>query len=562
MPAFPHPGDPDFGESVLKALRPAAPTWVLGIEEDRTASAFGSGMLRLAREHTPALLPAARALLLWNWQRRPLNSEALSNLIDASRDQPFLPPLPRFLRRLHAALNRPLDSEALKEAMDAGEQALVLKHLLLRVRRPGEGLFWLAVCWDWLLRLGREDLPPSMLEAADVEPDLLPLKERLRAEWALLYLPPDQALAHVRALHPDIWSPFAEYLRAELHLRMGDRAEGVRLLARVWKRMPWHPQLTLKLSGLLETPESPLKDDFSDACVLVYSWNKAGLLEQTLRSLADSDLRRALVVALDNGSNDATPETLHRCRSLFGPGKFMDIRLPVNVGAPAARNWLLSLPEVRARRRVAFLDDDVLLPEDWLVRLTAALDRNKADVAGCRIVSATAPASIQSADYHLLPPGQCSSTFQDREDNILVFDNCANALDLGLFSYCRPALSVSGCCHLLSMESVRRAGDFDIRFSPTQFDDLERDLRVGLAGMRVVYEGRLAVRHVQHSSLAKVQSLAGIGHVFGNRIKLEGKYGREEIKTLGDRHREALWSDLAARRRALLQGLPAPSMSS
>ncbi|WP_022660776.1 glycosyltransferase family 2 protein [Paucidesulfovibrio longus] len=556
MSASPIHCDPDFGESVLQTLRPAAPTWPLGIEEDRTALAFGHGMLRMGVERAPALLPAARELLLWNWQRRPLSLDALTPLLEAGRTQPFTPPLPRFLRKLHAALARPLDSEPLRAAMDAGEQALALKHLLLRVRQPGEGIFWLAASWDWLLRLGREDLPPSLLDAADVEPDLLPLKNRLRAEWALHYLPPKQALAHAQALSPELWSPFSDYLRAELPLRMDERAEGIRLLAGVWRRLPWHPQLTLKLSNLLEPPVPASDEDYSDTCVLVYSWNKAELLEQTLRSLAASDLRRALVVALDNGSSDATAETVRRCRSLFAPGRFLDVRLPVNVGAPAARNWLLSLPEVRACRRAAFLDDDVLLPADWLVRLGRAMDESGADVAGCRIISASAPACIQSADYHLLPPGQCPSTFQEREDNILIFDNCANALDLGLFSYRRPALSVSGCCHLLSMEGVRRAGDFDIRFSPTQFDDLERDLRVGLNGMKVVYEGRLAVRHVQHSSLAKAQTLAGIGHVFGNRIKLEGKYGREEIKALGDRHRETLWTDLLARRKALLQGLP------
>lgn len=556
MPTSPRHTDTDFGKTVLETIRPAAPTWPLGIEEDQTALALSSGMLRMGRERAPLLLPAACELLLWNWQRRPLNLTALSNLLDAGHDAPYVPPLPRLLRRLHTALARPLDADPLQQAMHAGEQALALKHLLLRVRQPGEGLFWLAHGWDWLLRLGREDLPPSILDAAEVEPGLAPLKNMLRAHWALQYLPPEQALAHVEALEPEIWSPLADYLRAELHLRLGEQTEGVRLLARVWRRMPWHPQLTLKLSNLLETPPAVNTNDFADTCVLVYSWNKAFLLEQTLRSLAESDLRRALVVVLDNGSTDAMPKTIHRCRSLFAPGRFKDVRLPVNVGAPAARNWLLSLPEVRDCRRAAFLDDDVLLPQDWLVRLSAAMDESDAAVVGCKIISASAPACIQSADYHLLSPGQCASTFQERDDNILVFDNCANAQDIGLFDYRRAALSVSGCCHLLSMEGVRRAGDFDIRFSPTQFDDLERDLRVGLSGMRVVYEGRLAVRHVQHSSLAKAQTVSGVAHVFGNRIKLEGKYSKEEIKELGDRHRESLWDDLSARRAAMIQGLP------
>ncbi|MGE4469202.1 MAG: glycosyltransferase family 2 protein [Desulfovibrio sp.] len=554
MPALFTDRDENFGAGVLQILRTAAPTWPFGIEEDQTALALGPGMLRMAREHAPMLRLAAGKILLWNWQRRPLHCEALNALLEAAQvlDQP----LPRLLRKLQTALHRPVDSAPLKEAMDLGEQALVLKHLLQFVRRPGEGLFWLSHCWEWLLRLGREDLPPSLLDAADLPSELEPVRRMLRAQWAMLYRPAEEALAHVRGLDANLWFPLREYWSAELYARMGDAGQGARRLARVWRQMPWHPQLTLKLSNLVEPPESVEPCDFSDTSVLVYSWNKAELLEQTLQSLAASELGRARVVVLDNGSSDETPAVMARCAGLFGAHRFQQVHLPVNVGAPAARNWLLSLPEVQACRRVAFLDDDVILPRNWLTRLGAAMDAAKADVAGCRIVSACPPACVQSADYHLLDPGQGARTFQEREDNILVFENSGNALDFGLYDYRRPAISVSGCCHLLSMRGVERVGAFDIRFSPTQFDDLERDLRVNLAGMRVVYEGRLAVRHVQHSSLAKAQTVSGAAHIFGNRIKLEGKYTREEMAALAQRHREALWQDLDARRAALIRSLP------
>ena len=548
--------DLTFGASALEALQRIAPTWVLGVEEDRAAPALAKSLRGIGKD-IPPLAAVARDMTLWNWQRRPLSLESLIPLQDMERNASFLPPaLPRLLRVLRQALSRPLDAEPLRAAMDAGEQALTLKHLLMRVRQPGEGAFWLAVCWDWLLRLGREDLPPSMLEASDLGRDLPSLAARLRAEWAALYLPPEQALAYAENLDRSHWGLFADYLRSELHSRLGDHHESARLLARVWRRMPWHPNLTLKLSGLLEQPSPTDSRDLSDTCVLVYSWNKADLLEDTLRSLAASDMGQALVVALDNGSNDDTPQAMARCKNLFAKNSFLDVRLPVNVGAPAARNWLLSLPEVRSCRRAAFLDDDVVLPRDWLTRLSATMDATNAAVVGCRIVAATPPAGLQSADYHLLPPRDGIKTFRDVEENILVFDNCAGALDIGLYSYCRPALSVSGCCHLLSMAGVEKAGAFDIRFSPTQFDDLERDLRVAKAGLHTVYEGRLAIGHVQHSSLAKAQSLKSVGHVFGNKIKLEGKYTKEEIETLSAQNLGRLWQDLEARRSALLQGLP------
>jgi GT2 family glycosyltransferase len=224
----------------------------------------------------------------------------------------------------------------------------------------------------------------------------------------------------------------------------------------------------------------------------------------------------------------------------------------VNVGAPAARNWLLSLPEVQAMQWAAFLDDDVRIPPHWLTHLRAAAHASKADVTGCRITSADTPKTVQSADYHLLPPNDAVKTFVDYPEKIMVFDNCANGFDQGLFSYARPATSVSGCCHLLSMESVRRHGDFDIRFTPTQFDDLERDLRLGCAGMNIFYAGDLAIDHIQHSSLAKSQSLQSIGHIFGNKIKLEGKYDLDQISSLQKRVSKRLEADLACAEEELL----------
>ena len=43
--------------------------------------------------------------------------------------------------------------------------------------------------------------------------------------------------------------------------------------------------------------------------------------------------------------------------------------------APAARNWLMHLPEVREACWAAYIDDDIHLPPDWLPRLGAAAAR-------------------------------------------------------------------------------------------------------------------------------------------------------------------------------------------
>ncbi|MBU1247971.1 MAG: glycosyltransferase family 2 protein, partial [Proteobacteria bacterium] len=535
-----------------RALRPHAPTWALGIEQHASIRALTKGSAVLAVT-TPAVGPLAQGLARWAFLRRPLDPALTGHL--AGLEDAHLPS-----RNLAAAMNGRLDApeeaEAMNELLDAGEAAMTARHLLSRLHQPDQALGWLALGWDRLLRMGNADLPRSLLEATALGDDLAPLVARLRAEWAALYLDPADALPQVEQLDPDLFGPWRDYLLAELALRCGDTERATAGLTELWKTMAWHPQLTLKLHALLH-PTLTTTSDFSDVAVLLYSWNKAELLSATLQAVAASDLRQARVFVLDNGSTDHMTEVIGQAKQLFPEGHFHSLTLPVNLGAPAARNWLLSLPEVRASRWAAFLDDDVELPGHWLVQLVseaerAELEGNPVDVVGCRVTSARRPHTVQSADYHLLPPNDSVKTFVDFAEKIMVFDNASNDFDLGLFGYCRPATSVSGCCHLLSLAGVERCGTFDIRFSPTQFDDLERDIRLGVAGLNVHYAGNLTIRHIQHSSLAKAQSLQAVAHVFGNKIKLEGKYTMDEIRALSGRMLNRMNEDLSRKEDDLL----------
>ena len=141
-----------------------------------------------------------------------------------------------------------------------------------------------------------------------------------------------------------------------------------------------------------------------------------------------------------------------------------------------------------------------------------------------------------------MPPGQTEpGTLPNR---VLIYDNCAGGTDYGLFTYTRPCLSVTGCCHMISLEAVEKAGGFDLRYTPSQFDDLDRDLRSALHGMPAIYTGTLAIKHVQHSSLAKSQTHRQIGHVMGNKFKLDTKYTDEELAALAKDNNQRLRADL------------------
>ncbi len=66
---------------------------------------------------------------------------------------------------------------------------------------------------------------------------------------------------------------------------------------------------------------------------------------------------------------------------------------------------------------------------------------------------------------------------------------------------------------MISMEAISKAGGFDLRYTPSQFDDLDRDLRSALHSMPAVYTGSLAIRHVQHSQPCQGADAAQVGHV-------------------------------------------------
>jgi len=504
------------------------------------------------------LFACGAGLALWSWQRAPLEPGRVELLLEAlasfgpSASSPGA--LAEFLNRLKASLSGQPDSDEVAALLASGDTSLAVRLLLPRLRDPAQGVGWLASAWDGMLRLGSPDLCAAALSACPWPEALLPLRARLAAELSFLFDEPETALLALAEVDEALFGAWAIYLRAELLLRLGRAEAGRELLAGLFAVLPWHTHLGLKLHALaFPLPVAP-PEAAGDATILVYSWNKAKLVRQTLESLARTDIAGARIVALDNGSTDSTGkadgtgEVMEACRALFPPGVMRVVRLPVNIGAPAARNWLLSLPEVRERAWTVFLDDDVLLPEHWLLRLLGAgLAHEQAGAVGCRIVSASPPACLQSADYQLFRPGAGARTFEGRPDLVNVFDNCSGGLDFGLFTYTRPAAHVSGCCHALRTSVLAELGGFDIAFSPTQFDDLERDLRSAVAGRGAVYCGDVAVAHVQHSSLAKAKGPAAIGQVMGNKIKLEGKFAPADLEAVSEAGLAALWADLTAK---------------
>ncbi|AMK09716.1 glycosyltransferase family 2 protein [Pseudodesulfovibrio indicus] len=316
---------------------------------------------------------------------------------------------------------------------------------------------------------------------------------------------------------------------------------------------PWDTNLLLRAHDAacgLADRRAPLD---GTVAVLLYSWNKADELDETLGSLLASDLAGASIFVLDNGSTDRTPELLARWRPHFadtlGEGRYTVVSLPVNIGAAAARNWLLHLDAVRAHDFICYLDDDVELPADWLPRFGAAVERYpEAGVWGCKVVDHANPLLIQSADGHLLlDPAERADLTRMAPNPFRLSDLHIQTLDRGDFDYMRPCASVTGCCHLFRTPTLLDSGDFAIQLSPSQYDDLEHDLRLCESGRFPVHQGHLAVRHKKRTGMASHTSPQQEGNALGNKYKMQTMHDRSGLAAAMRAEQALLEADLLAK---------------
>lgn len=319
----------------------------------------------------------------------------------------------------------------------------------------------------------------------------------------------------------------ASNLRARLALDVADTHAARDHLLQSLEAEPFQPAIIEQLATLPSASTTP----GDDTCVLLYTWNKPDLLAGTMASLAATDLGESRVIILNNGTTDCSPDELEQRVKAAAPDLPVRwVHLPVNVGAPAARNWLLSLPEVRQTRLAAFLDDDVLLPQDWLVRYEAALERFP---EACAVGPKCVNQGVRTIQYAF-------RGFQETGEHTIRFTpNAPTLMDMGQFDGPRPSLTVMGCCHLLHLERLRDRGvpGFDVRFSPSQVDDIEHDLQIWKAGGQVIYDGSVEVIHLQDTGATRDR--ASLGHAFANHYKMEHKFRAEELQAMDAAHRQA-----------------------
>lgn len=381
----------------------------------------------------------------------------------------------------------------------------------------------------------------QLLESVDFS-SMEPLYDFLSANLNFAQGKYAEAAAHYGKAYNTGSFPEALPRLGECLLRMGNREEAIRLYRQDATARPWRINTLLRTADLLNETDLQSCPPPGKVAILIYSYNKADELDATLEAVFAAKYDNAFLAILDNGSGDGTAAVIDKWEA---KSKARDdlpmIRfdLHVNIGAPAARNWLLYHPEISKADFAAFLDDDALPPQDWLLKLGAAIKAYpKAGIWGCKVVDAPNPRKLQSIDLHIKT--------EKGEDGpkLRTTDIQLQTMDYGQFDYMRPCGSVTGCCHIMRMADLEQTGGFDIRFSPSQFDDLDRDLRLCLQNTVPVYQGHLRVRHLKRTGAAGATNKKAAAIQIGNQTRLDMKYSSIEANKISNADFEASLADV------------------
>lgn len=511
----------------------------------------------VAHPERQTLLALGCGLLQAAWEEEPFESRTAKQLRELDKAAPFLSgPLRVLLNRLSAAILPPEPSlgTRLEKLTRIGDVDELTKMVEQGRSKDPDNLFWTGLARFLAFRHDRHAWYEAILRADHSLPEVLQnagLADLafIRADWS------EAADLYARAAEAVPLGLWQERRGQALH-NAGRTDEALTLWDALLRDRPWHVGLRLRRDTLARGLDRPGPFPSGAGVILLYTWNGGDKIRQTLKALAASELPenagRARILVLDNGSSDGETSRILAAWADKLAGTLRLISLPVNVGAPAARNWLLSEPETRDAEWAAFLDDDLLVPPDWLrcfgTAMAAAPDHG---VYGCQVLRHDRQALIQAADMHLLPPGFSSGPgwLPRAPVHLQASYHGENTPDFGQFAYSRPCAHVSGCCHLFRRDRLDAAGGFDLRFAPTQVDDFEHDVRMVLRGDLPYYHGPLRVRHMHATGLSTAGNLAKAMNSHANHLKLEALYPPPVYAELRARCSEALLRDIVRRQR-------------
>ena len=467
-------------------------------------------------------------ILLYIWEKEPCNTEVANLLLIMDQHVKILDNNVAQLMHEMLRLYKKPDSLNYFLRIWQSQDKRKIRNFLYRILKDDQNLFWISHAMRFVyFDLDSEFINFLINLSLHLPENMLFVSWILKADKAML----DGDMATAEKYYSRLVKyGFASYnFRLSKLKRMEKKYDqAIFYLRQGLQRYSWQITYWLVLYDLL-------KDVYNDSyqlegkiALLLYSYNKANDLDNTLSSLFKSDLNGADLFLLLNGCYDDSLTIATKWQGRWKTA-FDIIDLPVNIGAPAARNWLMQDERVNQNKWVIYLDDDVLVPLDWMRKLSMAVKYYPdAWVWGCKVVDGIMPLVVQQADIHFIPIEQ-----QNIEKDIFCVTTPSFTAEFeGAYDYLRPCNSVTGCCHLFALDRLHEIGPFDLRFSPSQFDDVDHDIRILLNQKQVVYNGHVIIKHMRRSGNVVSMSRSQRASADANYYKLQNKYTYQQLNQI------------------------------
>jgi len=214
--------------------------------------------------------------------------------------------------------------------------------------------------------------------------------------------------------------------------------------------------------------------------IVVLCWNRWELTRRCLETLKEhTDLARAEVIVVDNGSADETPARLAATPWV------RVVTNPTNLGYVRGNN--AGIAAAGADADVVLLNNDIEIHQDgWLDALReAAHAAPDVGIVGCRLV--LPDGRLLHAGTYMLP-----DTFWGQQIGALE-------TDVNQYARTRDVEGVVFACVYLKREVLARIGGLSERFR-SYFEDTDFCLRAKEAGFRTVLCGAVTLVHREHGS--------------------------------------------------------------
>jgi GT2 family glycosyltransferase len=240
--------------------------------------------------------------------------------------------------------------------------------------------------------------------------------------------------------------------------------------------------------------------------IVVVTFNNLLFTRMCLESvLANTRSPSYELLVVDNASTDGTPAYLHQLAA-----RHRHVRVAVNhsnVGFAAANNQALSQA---AGRDLVLLNNDTIVPPDWLSNLLQHLDDPRIGLVG--------PTTNRLGNQAEIETGYRSYGDFTAFAESIVGSGTTTPFDIEIGSM---------FCLALRRATYQRLGAIDEQFRIGMFEDVDYSERARAAGLRVVCAPDVFVHHFGSATFGVLAAAGEFGSLFHeNRRRWEAKWNR------------------------------------